>query len=233
MIVQGTTYQKIENYNSPGNDLSSMPKQNSSVNDCINECNSKNDCSGFVFEKSANNCWLKNKNVYDVTKRVPNQNIDLYLNNPLVNKHSSCPNAVNSVDSIEWDSYMKTNVQMTPQTVCGLAKAIQSDIQNNNVANQQLSSTTGQLINQVNDLGSFNSQIKDQMQAYNDTLQQNINDYNNIQEKIKENFTNAKNNTINEILSDTDLIVLHENYKYILWSTLAIVTIIIAINVNR
>jgi hypothetical protein len=230
MLSKGTTYFAINNYDSPGNDLSSMPIQNSSVDACTTACNSNNDCNAFVFEKTSNNCWLKNSNAYPNTKKIPNNNTDLYMNTPNINNNSSCPNNSSYVDSIMWNQYPNTNVQMTQNTYCKLAKSINTEMNNANVSNNQLSNKSQIFVQKINTFISDNSNINNKLEQNNDDLKENIDKYNTIQQKIKESFTN-KSDILNGILSDTDLVVLHENYSYIFWNILAIASVILTLKV--
>jgi len=129
-----------------------------------------------------------------------------------------------------WNQYPNTNVQMTQNTYCKLAKSINTEMNNANVSNNQLSNKSQIFVQKINTFISDNSNINNKLEQNNDDLKENIDKYNTIQQKIKESFTN-KSDILNGILSDTDLVVLHENYSYIFWNILAIASVILTLKV--
>ena len=232
MIGKDITYQTISNYDSPGNDLEGMPIQNSSVETCTTSCNSNNDCAGFVFEKSNNNCWIKNNSMYPTGKKQANNNMDLYVRNPTVNNSSTCNKSINPIDSIMWGSYINSEKEMTPETSCGLAKLNKSHNIDLDALRTKIADIASQVVNKTNDLEATNTNLNVEMQSYRSNLLKNLDQYklvNDIFSKYKSSYSV----NMNGILSESDMLVLQENYSYMFWSILAIAFVIITINLKK
>ena len=136
---------------------------------------------------------------------------------------------------------------MTQDTKCNVS--IKADrINYDNIKNQLF--TLGQDIaskmeilynkdNQIYEKLNTNSvQFKNDLEKYKQTnmkISQELNlQSNNNNIEGMQNFTNVLNmNDINGMLTDADLIVLQENYKYILWSILAVGILTITINIMK
>ena len=63
----------------------------------------------------------------------------------------------------------------------------------------------------------------------------NLGDYNNTNAEISKINTDKKtNNTVNSMVNDSDLIVLQDNYTYLLWSILAVGIFTVTLrNINK
>lgn len=98
-------YDSKENKIINGNDLKNGLIQNQTLDQCKKLCNANNDCNGFSFQKSTNNCYLKSnvlnqKLNNDYTSYVKQKslnndlpNSDNYINNvaPFVNDYTQIP----------------------------------------------------------------------------------------------------------------------------------------------
>uniref|UniRef100_A0A6C0KV09 Apple domain-containing protein n=1 Tax=viral metagenome TaxID=1070528 RepID=A0A6C0KV09_9ZZZZ len=232
MIGKGTDYKMIQNYDSAYNDIPGMPLQNSNVDQCKSACNSNNDCAGFVFDRSSNNCWIKDGNMYPKGQRQPNSNIDLYLRSPTLNNNSSCSKAVSPIDTVMWDRYKKSDKAMSADTTCGLANVTQSSVQSTDEVKAQIADIASQIVDKLNNLGTSNAVLNTEMEKTKTQLISNIDKYKKIKEEFNKNTATYAVN-ISGILNDTDQRVLQENYTYMFWSILAIGIIIIIINMKK
>jgi hypothetical protein len=232
MIGKGTDYKFIQNYDSAWNDLPGTPIQNSNVDQCKTACNSNNDCAGFVFDRSSNNCWIKDGNMYPKGQRQPNAYIDMYLRSPKLNNNSSCSKSVAPIDTVMWDKYKKSDKTMSVDTTCGLANVTQSSMQTSDELKSQIADVASQLVDKLNNLGTSNAVLNTEMEKTKEQLLKSIDKYKEIKNEFTKNTVTYSVN-ISGILTDTDQRVLQENYSYMYWSILAIGIIIIIINMKK
>ena len=92
--------------------------------------------------------------------------------------------------------------------------------------------------NNFKELNINSEQFKKDLEKYKLTnLRKSINGLQNFQSNNIEGMQNLSNsldfNDLNEMLSDSDLRVLKENYSYILWSILAVGILTITINTMK
>ena len=64
------------------------------------------------------------------------------------------------------------------------------------------------------------------------TIEANIQKYNDVIAEMSE-FTDIRENNISNIVKESDIKVLQENYGYMFWSILAIATVIVTMNIMR
>jgi hypothetical protein len=87
-------YNSKENTIINGNDLKNGTIQNQTLNQCKTLCNANNDCSGFSFQKSTNNCYLKN----NIMKQNVNNDYTSYIKEKSLN--NNLPNNDNYINSV-------------------------------------------------------------------------------------------------------------------------------------
>jgi len=231
MINKGTTYSTInQNSNNPFHDFPNAPFTNSSVEECKNICNGSNDCVGFVFDGNVNNCWPKTQ--IPISNYYPYGNVTTYLRDPSVNNSSSCSKNVKPIDSVEWESYKKSGNQMTPNTLCGLAKNVQPSQEQLNTMRGNLAILADQIINITNKFKNQNNSLN--VQSYVDTnlLNDSLTQYILTSEKFAE-FKKYGNPNINGILNDTQIKVKQNSYVYIFWAILAIIFLLLAVFIYK
>ena len=118
---------------------------------------------------------------------------------------------------------------MTPETKCGLATLLNDSKQNLSSLQVQLADVAEKITVKLSALQNENNNINNKMNVDQGKIKTDLDTYNKINVQLK-NFKADSLQNINGILSDTDLIVLKENYQYIFWSILAIGLVIITMN---
>lgn len=169
----------------------------------------------------------------------------------------SCSKTIVDVDSIQYDHYSKGDL-MTSDTTCGSSIVLDEDkTKLTNLQNNMLS-VGDQMASQTNNLNTKNNNIYNTMSKNSGQFNKNVDQYKQNDNKIKSelnlpgkfqpnNNTNVNKregmrtidpasekmltmNDLNNMLSDTDLRVLQENYSYIFWSILAVGLLTVTIN---
>jgi len=232
LIGKSKNFISIPNFDSPGNDFGGMPMQNENPENCKKVCGDNDNCAGFVFDRSNNNCWLKDSNMFPKGPRYENSNIDMYIRMPKIENDNSCNKNIVPIDSVSWDRYNKSGRNMTLDTTCGLANVVQPSIQTTDEMKQQIADLAAKIVEKINTLASYNTQLNKEMDKTSEDLVNNMDKYKKINEEFSKQSSSYAVN-INGILSETDQQVLQQNYNYMFWSILAIGIIIIIMNMKK
>ena len=218
-------FRKIENYNSPDNDFGSI--SGSTVDQCKTTCISNKDCYGFVFDKTNNICYPKTSGIFPNSSAYSSTDNDTYIRNKMVTKLPlGVDNTLKNVDTITYSNYVNSGKNVGESYGLPNINVLQKQ------ALETVQSTLQSLAQQITDLnGTFNENeiLVDQQSEINmKSLNQYLEEINQVQKKI----TNFDGNFEN-MLNDSDIVVLQKNYDYMFWSILALGTVLIAMNVVK
>jgi hypothetical protein len=215
-----------------GNDLGGV--NTSDFNSCMAKCNTNKQCAAVVWQPGPNVCYPKNSNAFPKGQRQPNPNLTLAVRKPqVVGASKSCSTNLTNIDTIQYTNYYKGN-DMTATSTCG--PNIGNYESNQMVAvDNKLSGVTSNMAQNQSKLQTNNININNQMNTGKITSEQNIGSYYQTQNSIskllggkKEPMLNMED--LNAMISDTDILVLRNNYQYILWSIVALGTVILTVN---
>ena len=237
MLGFSNDYQIYLNTDSPGNDIINLTTEDK--NGCQTACNNNADCAAYVYQGKTSTCWLKNRSAYPRGKKQPNNSTILGVRKPQL-KGSS--NAFVDIDTIQYDNYLKGSA-MTPDTQYNKPVVSQEDmIKFDNIKSQLV--TLGQdIASKMEMLYNQDNKIYEKLNMNSEKFKKDLEKYRTLTAKIRneleiqsdnniEGFKNSLNmNDINGMLSNSDLIVLQENYGYILWSILAVGLLTVTVNV--
>ena len=145
---------------------------------------------------------------------------------------SSCSKTVTNIDSVQWKNYNKSGQQMSPSTICGLGKDINSDNARLAELRATLRSYSSQIIEHISYLESLNINISNQMGIDKSSLIAGLSTYKKYRDDFSQ-YNNGEMHNINGILADSDIVTSYENYSYILWSVLAITVLIITFTILK
>jgi len=106
------------------------------------------------------------------------------------------------------DASQDINIDQTSSNLNSLAKNI--------------ASSTNDILKKT---GNINSQIDSNRSTFSNTLQ----DYNNVKSANKESYLD----NVRGIVKNSDIFVLQENYRYLMWSILAVGVVSLALNVLK
>ena len=232
MIGLSKEYDHLVNYDSGGHDIPNAGYGGATIEQCKETCNNMDNCYGFAWGKPDNACYLKDNTMYPVGEKQSNSTVDLYIRKRKVKDDSLLgPKKLDHIDSVQWSKYI-TGENISNKSVFGLKNT-----------NQSIQNKLDKLFLRLSDLAS-------QITTHNIKLQENsknlikqslndrkafdsyLNQYNKIVDFESGNF--EKNESFYEnILNDSDIVVLQENYNYLFWSILAIGTVIISMNVLK
>lgn len=98
---------------------------------------------------------------------------------------------------------------------------------------QQMQTKMNLLSNQINNLTNQFSSGGQQVQQQSQTNLQEINKYVKDIKKTNKKIQNYNSSNYENILQDSDIVVLKQNYDYLFWSIIAITTVIISMNIVK
>jgi hypothetical protein len=225
-----TDYIEFKLTNSPDNDIPGTSYGNATVEQCKSTCNSTAGCYGFVMANEGDICMPKTSNMYPVSDKQMDINYTTYIKKraPL-NPPTGVSMNVNNIDSISYQNYIDGG---DFNNTYGLANAT-------NEQKQQLTSLEKQLNGVASQMSQSSSQFKDNNKLVSSQTIKNVkgintylNDLNNTNKEIN-NFSENVSSNLNNILNDSDIFVLQQNYDYLFWAILASGLVLVSMNILK
>jgi len=183
-------------------------------------------------------CWIKNQNMYPKGNITNYPGLNLGIRKPSLKNPPTCNNEITDVDTIRYADYIQSDT-MTPETQCNASLVSQSDQANFDNIKNQLAILGQDIASKMTNLYNQDSQIYKKLNTNEVQFKKDVEKYNNINIQIRQELELQSNNNIegmlnmndiNGMLSNTDIVVLEENYKYIFWGVLAIGIVTITVN---
>jgi hypothetical protein len=231
MIGLDVTYNKYNNYSTNLTSIDIL--QNATYDSAVARCNSNSSCYGFTIDSSTNLAQFYGKDVISPSNRLLNPNSTLYIRNLLIqNLNNACNKKVTNIDSYQWKNYVKNSGYMSPSSTCDLSTAIMSASSQANSIQTQIVATAKQIVAILNNLKKKTESLNSTTGLNTNTIQSNIQKYNDVIVEMSE-FTDVRENNVSNIVKESDIKVLQDNYGYMFWSILAIATVIVTMNVIR
>ena len=231
MIGPDVTYNKYNNYGTSLTSIDSL--QNATYDTAVAKCNGNSSCYGFTLDLSTNVAQFYGRGIVIPSSRILKPNTTLYVRNQMINNlNSACNKQVVNIDSSQWKNYVKNSGYMSPSSTCDLATAITSATTNSNKIQVQIVSTAKKIVKILNNLNKQTESVNSTTGLNTNTIQANIQKYNDVIVEMSD-FTDVRENNISNIVKESDIKVLQENYGFMFWSILAIATVIVTMNIMR
>ena len=231
MIGLESTYDRYDNY---GTTLTSLfTLQNATYDSAASKCSSSSSYYGFTLDSSTNVAEFYGKDIINPLNRILKPNTTLYIRGQTIqNLNNSCNKQVTNIDSTQWKNYVKKSGYMSPSTTCDLSNAITNASKKSDIIQNQIIVTAKKIVKILNELNKKSDSINNTTGLNTNTIQANIQKYNDVIVQMSE-FTDVRENNISNIVKESDIKVLQENYGYMFWSILAIATVIVTMNIMR
>jgi hypothetical protein len=228
-----TNYTKIVGFDSSGNNLPNFPVANSTLDQCKSTCDSNDECYGFSLINGS--CYQKNNQMYPNTQLNINPDSTLYIRNQIpVVAPFGVQSTTSNIDSSQYMNYIQNG-----QTVTGNGDSINGSGGQFNLINP---ATSPALQSAENTMNKYATGLNGELNIFNKTdlalqkqasknvvgVKDGLKDLKKIQKKIK-NFNLSTSN----ILDNSDIVVLQQNYNYMFWSILAIGTVIVSMQISK
>ena len=231
MIGLESTYDRYDNYGTTLTSIATL--QNATYDSAASKCSSSSSYYGFTLESSTNVAEFYGKEIINPSNRILKPNTTLYIRGQTIqNLNNSCNKQVTNIDSTQWKNYVKKSGYMSPSTTCDLSNAITNASKKSDIIQNQIIITAKKIVKILNDLNKKSVSINNTTGLNTTTIQSNIQKYNDVIVQMSE-FTDVRENNISNIVKESDIKVLQENYGYMFWSILAIATVIVTMNIMR
>jgi hypothetical protein len=164
--------------------------------------------------------------MYPNTARTAQPNVDLYIRGKTpINPPFGATNSTNNIDSVRYNKYVDGGALGKNY---GLANANSSQKQQLSKLQTKLDQLTRKLTNLTGRLGNGSLQAEAQIKTNEQGVEEYLQDLGSNNDKIDLFSTSIEN-----ILSDSDIVVLQKNYDYLFWSILATGTVVVAMNIVK
>jgi hypothetical protein len=147
-------------------------------------------------------------------------------------------NTTNNIDTVAYNNYGKKGGRL--QKKYGLAKLISEYNQRIYLLQNKLNSLSYQISGKVDKLNDFTRNIaysgKEGFEGYKkEDIPKEFLKPVLITEKIKRNIVRERENTqqLDNILRDTDIKILQQNYRYMMWTILALAAVLVTMKVKN
>lgn len=220
------SYTIFKGMDSAGNDIANASYSNTNVERCQTTCNAMNDCAGFAFGN--NTCYPKNSGMYPNSARQINNESTLYIKNQVPKSTpNGVPSTTNTMDTVAYQKYVNggglSNSYGLAANMSSTQKQQLSQVQDKiNLLSSQISNLNGEL---NSDNYSVTQQTLKNMQGLGSYTENLVN--------TKKQISGFNANNMDNILEDSDITVLQQNYNYLFWSILATGTILVSMNVMK
>ena len=232
-------YIKISSYDTPSdvkynNDIVTPIITGKTIDDCKTSCNSNSKCYGYSYATSSNTCNLKGSNIsQDKGDGPTDSGTDLYVRKQTYNSNiPGVTNTFSSIFSTQKNNYSVDSANPNVPASYGINNLVPdlrtqlSDLQNQlDDLQSQMDVYSGSSGSSSAGSSSAGSSSKKSMADFIKEIQSN--------EKKISAIQNVKDTNLDNMVEDTDLIVLQENYKYLCWSILAAASVLVFVNVSN
>jgi hypothetical protein len=224
-IALSNDYTEIKGFDSAGNDIPSAAFGNATLDGCKTACNSRKDCYGLVFDNENKVCYPKTQSMYPKGTKSPLAKTDLLVRKPmLVNTPIGISGELMNVDTIRYKNYKKSGKDVNSNM--GLRNATSVEKQQVDNLKTRLDLLAKNIAEMSGNIHLNDIKVNKQSGIDTQSLFGLVND-------TKKNITSIKdfNTTMDNILKDSDIALLYENYNYLFWSILAAGTVLVSLNV--
>lgn len=214
-----------------GNDIPNVSRYNATLESCQDACNSTDQCAGFTYSASSKTCMAKNKNMFPFGgTSIYNSDTDLYIRNKHPkNTPLGVPETTHDIDSSTYQNYINGG---SLNREYGMAKM--TDIQRREL--DQIKTRMELLSDQIHKLTNRFQEGSADAEHQSERNITGIQDYYGLLNKTNtkiDGINTETNGGLENILKESDIVVLQKNYEYLFWSILAAGTVLVAMNLGR
>jgi hypothetical protein len=229
----GESYIESKNY-LPLASASSF-NQNVTPDKCAIICSNDDNCGGYT-STSGNCSTFTPDSLYPANQRIYTEGSSTFIREKKVTQDmtdTSCSKKIANITSDVYNNFGSyiTGAPMTTDKLCGMAVVLDGEIQNMNTANAAAIAKGKTIKNQMNDI------YKKQNNAINDLQTNNMlaNIFEDITQDVDDAIERKKENAITKVAAkdNTELLLVSDNYKYIIWGIITLLLSIGAIKALR
>ena len=223
-------YIEFKQTNSPGNDISGASYGNATIDQCKSTCNSTPECYGFVMSNDGDICIPKTSSMYPTGDKQMDINYTTYIKKRVpLNPPVGVSMNVNNIDSISYQNYIDGGEF---NNTYGLANATAEQKQQLTDMETQMNSLASSMSNTLNKFKNNTNLVSNQSTKNVKGINAYLNDLKNTNKEIN-NFSENISPSMNNILNDSDILVLQQNYDYLFWAIIASGVVLVSMNVLK
>jgi hypothetical protein len=218
------TYTTMLGTDSSGNDITNEVYGNATVDQCQTSCNDNSECAGFAFTN--NTCFPKTSSMYPNGELQTNANVNLYVRNQIPQSPPvGVSSTTNNVDTVLYQNYINGGAISESYGITNITSVQKQQLQQ---LQTKMNLLSNQINNSTNKFENGSQELEQQSQINTHSLNKYVRDFKRTNKKIMGFDTNVDN-----ILQDSDIVVLQKNYDYLFWSIIAVTTVIISMNIIK
>lgn len=221
------SYTTIKNFDTKGNDIPGSSYGSATIDKCKITCNNIKDCYGFVFDNRNNICSPKTNGMYPYGGLLqPFTNVDTYIREKTpINKPFGISDIIKNIDTVLFRNYIKATGN---EEYHGLTNSTKVERQKVAELQKKLDTLSSRIAELSNKFSSNSNSAQLQSKINSNEIEDYLTDLNSTNEKIKLTDTNMTN-----ILNNSDIVVLQQNYNYLFWTILATGTVLVTMNIAK
>jgi hypothetical protein len=222
-------YTTFTGLNSSGNDILNTSFSNANVEQCQISCNNNAECAGFVMSSPSlgSTCYPKTVGMYPNSSGESDSDYTTYVRSlEPITPAPGISNIVNNITSALYQTFAPSTTNMPSyslQNATATQQAQLTDLQN------KLNSLSEQINNLTNNFSSGLQSANNQSETNVNSLGGYLQDLKSIKDKLIKNT----DSNIDNILNDSDIVILQKNYNYLFWSILAAGLVLVSMNLAR
>ena len=202
---------------------------------CRTACNNDPSCAGYTYTNSVCTRYT-DTNIYPKGNRILDEGKVTHIRKKKITANSSntshftCNKFINNVDSAVYTSYPETS-NMNPQQKCALGLILEPRMAELQTKNVNAVGKGREIKGSINRVYTNQNQLKETINTKSEEIEYGI----SRQEAVKKQIDKFDDSNITNTatVTDTELLLLSDNYKYVLWSIMMVGAGVIAIKSFR
>ena len=200
---------------------------------CKTACNDNSSCAGYTF--NVGECKMYNASeIYPKGDRILDEGKTTYIRNKKISatnsSHDSCNKVVNNVDSSIYSSHPTASTMTTTQK-CALGLILDPHMGVLEAKNTAAITSGSSIKGAINSIYGYQNILKNTINAKSTEISTGMAGQEAVKQKIDKYDDSNITNTAT--VSDTELMLVSDNYQYVLWSIVTVVAGIAAIKSFR
>ena len=206
--------------------------KNTTLDECKKKCSSdySDKCAGFAHRDKDQQCHLKNDKMFPIGPRSQSTEWQTYVRGKSVTNGATCPTEVVESTAQLWDAYPEAG-KMTKNALCQVAFMTKNEKKQFETAHKDLQDVAGEIQEVLAKLTETDEKLVESLGYNIKKLKRDIDQYTDIKNKRTERKDQLQNSMAMEGSSDLNMV--SQNSKYLLWSILAILLVTTSIRTRR
>lgn len=241
--IFGNTYSvSYKNLGTSGNDIPGAAFANANLESCKTACNKNPNCAGFALGVGGaynNGCWPKTNKMYPYGGPIQTlKGLNLYIRDKIPNSPPvGVTENTSSIDTVKYSGYNNGGDLKDSYGLASLTSVQKKQL-------EQLKTKMNMISNEITNLtnkfqtGTISAEEQSNenvtfVNNYNTDIHTTNNKFDILAGDTTEKIEGMTIREIQNILKDSDIVVLQKNYEYLLWSILAAGTVLISMNIVK